>query len=198
MTDQLLSVFKICLLVLLYLFFARVLWAVWSEVRSPKRNTNPNQAAHQPHVVVGSAPSAAAGQQHQPIMQTTSPPSSLAAQIPTERGGRRGSKATMSTKVPRSQVSKMVVIEPRSRKGAAFAIGNELTIGRSAGCTVSITDDEFISQLHARAFVDGGQVFVEDLGSTNGSYHNGHRLTTLEPLRKGDRLQIGNTVLEAH
>ena len=35
MTDQLLSVLKVALLALVYLFFARVLWAVWSEVRTP-------------------------------------------------------------------------------------------------------------------------------------------------------------------
>ncbi|MEO5724642.1 MAG: hypothetical protein ABIQ39_03230, partial [Ilumatobacteraceae bacterium] len=37
MTDQLLNIFKYALLALLYLFFARVLWAVWSEVRGPRR-----------------------------------------------------------------------------------------------------------------------------------------------------------------
>ncbi len=47
MTDQLLGFLKICLLVLLYLFFARVLWAVWSEVRSPGRQAK--QPQPQPH-----------------------------------------------------------------------------------------------------------------------------------------------------
>jgi len=186
MTDQLLSVFKICLLVLLYLFFARVLYAVWSEVRSPKRNNTANSGGI-PHVSVGSsapsvqAPPATA----QPIMQTASSSRSTLA------------PETRSTKLSRGQVSKMIVIEPRSRRGASFLIGDELTIGRSDGCTVSITDDEFISQLHARAFVSNGQAFVEDLGSTNGSYHNGNRLTGPVALQRGDRMQIGNTVLEA-
>ena len=184
MTDQLLSVFKICLLVLLYLFFARVLYAVWSEVRSPKRNNT--GAGGIPHVPVGSvAPSVQAPPATvQPIMQTVP---SRRAQVPETR----------STRLGRGQVSKMIVIEPRARKGASFLIGDELTIGRSDGCTVTITDDEFISQVHARAFVTDGQAFVEDLGSTNGSYHNGSRLTGPVALQRGDRLQIGNTVLEA-
>ena len=38
---------------------------------------------------------------------------------------------------------------------------------------------------------------VEDLGSTNGTYLNGKRLTAPEHLTKGDRLQIGSTILEA-
>jgi pSer/pThr/pTyr-binding forkhead associated (FHA) protein len=91
----------------------------------------------------------------------------------------------------------MTVIEPRARKGTVFAVAEELTIGRAAGCTVSITDDTFISQLHARVFVQNGEVFVEDLGSTNGSYLNGQKLARPMPLSKGDRLQIGATVLEA-
>lgn len=185
MTEQLLTVFKVCLLVLLYLFFARVLYAVWSEVRSPKRN-NTSTSGGFPHVSVGSAsPSMQArAATAQPIMQTTP---SRKAHVPE----------TKSTRLARGQVSKMVVIEPRARKGASFVIGDELTIGRSDGCTVSITDDEFISQVHARAFVSDGQSFVEDLGSTNGSYHNGSRLTSAVVLQRGDRLQIGNTVLEA-
>ena len=184
MTDQLLGVFKICLLVLLYLFFARVLYAVWSEVRSPRRNNTSSGGI--PHVSVGSpSPSVQAPPAMvQPIMQT----------VPSRRAH---TPETKSTRLARGQVSKMIVIEPRARKGASFLIGDELTIGRSDGCTVSITDDEFISQVHARAFVSDGQAFVEDLGSTNGSYHNGSRLTGAVALQRGDRLQIGNTVLEA-
>ena len=90
-----------------------------------------------------------------------------------------------------------VVIEPRVRKGSAFAIGEELTIGRASGCTISIPDDTYISQLHARVFTDTGQVYVEDLGSTNGSLLNGNRLARPTAIHKGDRLQLGSTVLEA-
>ena len=54
-----------------------------------------------------------------------------------------------------------------------------------------------MSQVHARVFVSDGKIYVEDLASTNGSYLNGNRLTTTQPLRRGDRLQVGNTVLEA-
>ena len=42
-----------------------------------------------------------------------------------------------------------------------------------------------------------GEVIVEDLGSTNGTYLNGDRVQGARPLRKGDRIQLGRTVLEA-
>jgi len=73
----------------------------------------------------------------------------------------------------------------------------ELTIGRAAGCHVSVADDTFASSLHARVFGRDGTVFVEDLGSTNGTYVNGARLTGATVLRPGDQVQVGNTVLEA-
>jgi pSer/pThr/pTyr-binding forkhead associated (FHA) protein len=43
-----------------------------------------------------------------------------------------------------------------------------------------------------------GYTVVEDLNSTNGSYVNGARLSAPRPLTKGDRLQIGSTIWEAH
>ena len=46
-------------------------------------------------------------------------------------------------------------------------------------------------------FTDTGQVYVEDLGSTNGSLLNGNRLSQPTPIHTGDRLQLGSTVLEA-
>lgn len=178
MTDQLLGVFKICLLALLYLFFARVLWAVWSEVRGPKQQVmhraggDPTAAAPMP------APQAAAHAAQQ--APHVAPPSG-----PKPAKGRGG------------RVGRMTVIEPRARKGIVFALAGELTVGRATGCTVSITDDTFISQLHARVFEQDGETFVEDLNSTNGTYLNGQRLSRVMPLSKGDRVQIGNTVLEA-
>jgi pSer/pThr/pTyr-binding forkhead associated (FHA) protein len=59
-----------------------------------------------------------------------------------------------------------------------------------------MSDDTFVSQLHARVFQRESQAYVEDLGSTNGTYLNGNRVATATPLRRGDRLQVGSTVLE--
>ena len=57
MSDSLLNIFKFGLLALLYLFFARVLWAVWSEVRGPR----PGSAA--PLSVRGTTPRASPARQ---------------------------------------------------------------------------------------------------------------------------------------
>lgn len=78
--------------------------------------------------------------------------------------------------------------------GEMFSIGGGLVIGRGGDVDVRVVDDE-ISRRHARIAVQGKDVFVEDLGSKNGTFLNGLQVRR-EVLRDGDRIQIGpNTVL---
>lgn len=166
MTDQLLNVLKLALLALLYLFFARVLWAVWSEVRGAGTPAN--------------APAASGP-----------PPAARSNPAPPKRARRRDAKR------PKGQVARLVIVEPKARKGVELPVDREITFGRSAGCTVSVPDDSFMSSLHARVFMREGDTFVEDLGSTNGTFLNGNRLNAEMQLHRGDRLQVGGTKLEA-
>jgi pSer/pThr/pTyr-binding forkhead associated (FHA) protein len=93
---------------------------------------------------------------------------------------------------------RLTVTEPPTLRGSRFELtGIEMTIGRAAGCQVSLPDDTFASTVHARVFGRDGAIYVEDLGSTNGTYLNGMRLGAPAVLRPGDQLQVGNTVLEA-
>jgi pSer/pThr/pTyr-binding forkhead associated (FHA) protein len=87
------------------------------------------------------------------------------------------------------------LVAPPELKGRTFQLGEEATIGRAAGCQVTI-DDTYASQLHARVFQRDGQIFVEDIGSTNGTYLNRKKVTGPMVIRRGDQLQIGNTILE--
>ena len=59
-----------------------------------------------------------------------------------------------------------------------------------------VLDEQYVCQQHAKFFVRGGSAFVEDLGSTNGTWVNGERATGQRPVRPGDQIQIGNVVLE--
>ena len=150
MPDSLLGILKICALALLYLFFFRVLRAVWAEV-APARATG------------GRAPA------------------------PTRpRAPARRAKAGGDA---------LVVVEPRDQKGHRHTIGDEATIGRAAGCSISVTDN-FTSQLHARVFHRDGSLHVEDLGSTNGTYLNRRKVSAPMVVSGGDRIQIGSTVME--
>jgi hypothetical protein len=90
----------------------------------------------------------------------------------------------------------LVIVEPANRAGEAFALGEELSVGRGAGCAVVLADDTFVSTVHARIFMRGSDPYVEDLGSTNGTLLNGESVVEPVRLRPGDRVQFGQTVME--
>ena len=68
--------------------------------------------------------------------------------------------------------------------------------GRGGGCGIVLADDQFVSTVHARVFRRGDEVFVEDLGSRNGTFVNGQQVDGTTRLRRGDRVQFGQTVAE--
>lgn len=174
MSEAQLNILNYALLALLYLFFARVLWAVWSEVRGPRAGVRQPQAATHARVATPD-PTAPAGR-----------PAASAPRNPAK--GLRAKRGTPS---------RLVVLEPKVRKGSAYPITGEVTFGRAATCSIGLPDDTFASQLHARVFLRDATVWVEDLGSTNGTHLNGARLSAPMQLAVGDRVQIGSTIFEA-
>ena len=116
---------------------------------------------------------------------------------PAKVNGSAGKVKTPRLRSRGGPATRLVVDRPLTQKGTSFDIGAEATVGRAAGCHIALPDDTFVSQLHARVFERSGQVYVEDLGSTNGTYVNGHRVSTPTPMHRGDSLQVGSTVLEA-
>ena len=88
------------------------------------------------------------------------------------------------------------ILEPAARRGEAHTIDREVTVGRGGGCALVLSDDTYVSQLHARLFQQNGEGYVEDLGSTNGTYVNGKQITGVTRLTRGDRVQFGQTVAE--
>jgi pSer/pThr/pTyr-binding forkhead associated (FHA) protein len=68
-------------------------------------------------------------------------------------------------------------------------------LGRDASCHV-LLDDAKVSRRHSRLTVRGEHVTIEDLGSMNGVYVNGVRLTSIQPLFDGDWVTIGSEELE--
>jgi hypothetical protein len=87
------------------------------------------------------------------------------------------------------------VLEPPELLGRSFEIKGEATIGRAAGCEITL-DDTFISQMHARLSLGESGVVLEDLGSTNGTYLNRQKVTSASVVQPGDRIQVGGTILE--
>lgn len=81
--------------------------------------------------------------------------------------------------------------------GTQIPVGNELLIGRAASGAGTLGDDPEISRNHARiSYGPGGQLQIEDLGSTNGTYVNSRRIGAATPLKPGDTVQMGKSTLQ--
>lgn len=78
--------------------------------------------------------------------------------------------------------------------GGVFALDAVTTIGRDVNNTIVI-DDPFASSEHAALTFRGRAWYIEDLGSTNGTYVNGSRVEGVAPLGFGDELQFGQVRL---
>lgn len=73
-------------------------------------------------------------------------------------------------------------------------LGSELVIGRQAGADL-VLEDDLVSRRHVRLALDGDDVVVEDLGSTNGTYVNGVRVSRGR-VAEGDRILVGGSILK--
>ncbi|MDQ3509916.1 MAG: FHA domain-containing protein [Actinomycetota bacterium] len=78
--------------------------------------------------------------------------------------------------------------------GTQFALENgSVSIGRSSGSDVVVKSDDYASGRHAQLSRHGGLLYVEDLGSTNGTFVNGQKAVGATPLRDGDTVKVGST-----
>lgn len=150
MSEPVLTFLKFCLLAVLYLFLARVVWIVARELRGTP---------------------------------ATVPVAPELAPAPPTRGRAR-------------KQWRLVLVEPPAEAGAAFSVDDEITMGRGGGCTIPLAFDTFVSQVHARAFDRDGTLWIEDLGSRNGTFVNGEQVHEPTQVGKGSRVQVGETVLE--
>jgi hypothetical protein len=85
-----------------------------------------------------------------------------------------------------------VVAAMGHQPGTSFDVGRGATLGRSDGADINV-NDPFASSAHARIFERGDFMYVEDMGSTNGTYLNGRQIRTAERLKVADVIRIGDT-----
>ena len=115
-----------------------------------------------------------------------------AGQGRAERRARNKSKPAK----PRKGVPTQVVIVEGGNKGEGISLEDApLLIGRGNDAAIRL-DDDYVSTRHARIASSGEQWFVEDLGSTNGTYVGTSRITQPTALQLGTQVRIGKTILE--
>ena len=177
MIDIVLLVLKIGILVLLYLF-------IWQVVKTAVQNVRGGGAA---------APAAAAPDVALPAGDRLAP-----AFTPAEREQRRedrevertmaGQKMDFSAHInPRLVVEESPIIPP----GVIFPLEGWINVGRAATSDI-VLDEQFVSSTHARLVPRGQFYYVEDLGSTNGTFVNEKQVTEAQ-LKMDSRLRIGET-----
>ena len=76
--------------------------------------------------------------------------------------------------------------------GTSLGVSDGATFGRGAGADIHV-EDPYASSAHARIFARNGVMYVEDMGSTNGTYLNGRQLRKPEKLDSGDVIRIGDS-----
>ena len=117
---------------------------------------------------------------------------------PSRREQRASQKATKSrkpTKTPRGTPSKVVIVDGPSAGMSVPLDEAPILIGRGADAAIRL-DDDYVSTRHARIGSSDGTWYVEDLGSTNGTYIGSQRLTQATAIQLGTQVRIGKTTIE--
>jgi hypothetical protein len=88
-----------------------------------------------------------------------------------------------------------IVVHVPDQRPQVVALTGSTVIGRAPECELRL-DDTYASSQHARLFGKDAGWYVEDLGSTNGTFVNEQRLAAPALIQAGDRIRVGTTVLE--
>jgi pSer/pThr/pTyr-binding forkhead associated (FHA) protein len=139
--------------IVVWLFFLRVVRAVWVEVRP----AGPRQQA---------------------------------------RADRKAERQQNRSRRRQRRRLRLEVVEPTDYRGTVYDLENDVTLGRNPSCGISTSYDAYSSSTHARLYRDADKLWVEDLGSTNGTFVNSEQISRPVRLSRGDLLQVGATVFE--
>lgn len=117
---------------------------------------------------------------------------------PKSNGARSGSQQdgqNQASQMPRPRARRLVISEG-PLAGTELELGSApIMLGRAQECTL-VLEDDYASGKHARLFPQGSRWFIEDLGSTNGTWLGEEQLTRASTVEPGEKIRIGKTALE--
>ncbi len=175
MSELTLLLLRIGFLILLWFFVFAIVYSLRADLFGVKVRKLPQPAA----------PAPAGG----PTPSPSAPTVPVAPIAPRAKAPKGPQKATTDA------VSR-IVITSGPKAGLELALGTEtLTIGRSSESGLVIRDD-YTSSHHARLVLWGQQWMLQDLDSTNGTWHNGERVSTPVPIIVGAPIKVGATTFE--
>src|SRR6476469_9523455 len=112
-----------------------------------------------------------------------------------DRAARKSANRSKPAKRPRGAPTHVAIVEGANVGESVSLDEAPILIGRGSDAAIRL-DDDYVSTRHARIASSGDQWFVEDLGSTIGTYNGSHRLTQPTTLQLGSKVRIGKTTLE--
>lgn len=175
MSELTLLLLRVGFLLLLWFFVFAVIYSLRADLFGVKVRRMPEPAPAAP------APAATPGGATAPV-----PPASAPRSAPAAPAGGPATTATASR----------IVITSGPKAGLELPLGTEpLTIGRSSESGLVIRDD-YTSSHHARLVLWGDQWMLQDLDSTNGTWHDGARVSSPVPVNLGAAIKVGATTFE--
>ncbi len=96
----------------------------------------------------------------------------------------------------RKEKSWSVAVEkgPKELRGVNITVNGPIVVGRSPGADIVI-GAEYVSSRHARFVLMGQNLFIEDLGSLNGTAVNGLYISEPTALKNGDKVSVGDVTM---
>lgn len=191
MTETGLLIAEAAFLLLLFLF-------VWSIVRSSMRDLHEAEPVVAPPPHAGPVHSGDTGGQgvvmpragDAPVAAAPTPPPPVAPAPGTSRERPTGPAFELSQNItPKLIVSR----SPSLPTDSEYLLEAGMTLGRSRSSGIPVSD-QFASHMHARVFPRGHFYFIEDLGSTNGTFVNGRRIEEQTQIKVHDEIRLGETV----
>jgi hypothetical protein len=184
-------------LLLLRIGFLLLLWAfVFVVVYSMRADLFGVRVRRMPEPAGDAAAAAGSAAAVASPAQVTAPSTPPVAKAPTpavapaaSKPGKKGGAATTET-------VQRIVITSGPKAGLELPLTNEpLTIGRSSESGLVVRDD-YTSSHHARLVLWGEQWMIQDLDSTNGTWHDGARVQAPTPVTIGAPIKVGATTFE--
>ncbi|MDQ0680751.1 pSer/pThr/pTyr-binding forkhead associated (FHA) protein [Arthrobacter pascens] len=114
---------------------------------------------------------------------------------PTARQVRKNPELAAPPQPVKQQAHQLVVTEGPLKGTTIPLAASPILLGRAQEATL-VLEDDYASGRHARLFPQGSRWFIEDLGSTNGTYLADQQLTRALPVELGVPVRIGKTVIE--
>ena len=133
------------------------------------------------------------------IFGTKAPAGAGKAAAPAPKPKKERSRAPLPTakrsKAPRGTPTKLQIVSGPNAGQSVPLTDKPILLGRGTDAAIRLNDD-YVSTRHARFATNGEQWFVEDLGSTNGTYLGSQRITSPVPIALGTQVRLGKTIVE--